>query len=99
MSAIHNTLRRHRLPTSLAILVLAGFLVGGLIVEVAHAEIDCEHDSCSLCIGSTGDHALPSEAMPPVATVCRRGLDLPVSAGMQASGTTQAHSIRGPPAT
>ena len=99
MTAIRNCFRGLRLPPGLALAVLCVLFVCSQVVEVAHAEFDCEHVSCSLCIGPAGDNGLVGEAALAAAPRCRQWAESAVPASKRPGGTTQIHFIRGPPAT
>ena len=99
MSTIRNTYRGLRLPPGLALVALGALLVCGQIVTVAHAEIDCEHERCSLCIGLASDSALIGDAAPRVTPRCQQRVEALVSSSAGSTCPRTARFIRGPPAT
>ena len=99
MTAIRNSFRGLRLPPGVALAVLCSLFVCSQVVEIAHAEFDCEHVSCGLCIGLAGDNGPVGEAALAATPQCRQWVESAVPAGMRPGGTTQTHFIRGPPAT
>ena len=97
VNAIRNAYRGLRLPPGLALAVLGALLVCGQISAFAHADIDCEHETCALCVASTGDSALIDNSEPAIVSLCRRGVDLEFPTSAESSPQPTAQFIRGPP--
>ena len=97
MSAIRNVCRDLRLSTRLALLVLGALLVCGQVADVAHAEMHCEPDTCSLCAGSAADTALV-DSLSQQATPGRERQGEPVRpTGAEPACLPATQFIRGPP--
>lgn len=98
MSEFRNTPPLSRLPTGIAVVVLSALLLGSQLAETAHAEIDCEHESCSVCIGAGTDPALVGD--PEFLTGLRYELrvNTPDPTVLYSTLQSLARSIRGPPA-
>ena len=99
MSTTRDTYRGLRLPPSLALVALSALLVCSQIATVAHAEIDCEHERCGLCIGLASDSALVDDAAPRVTPRCQRRVEALVSSSTDSACPRTVRFIRGPPAT
>ena len=79
--------------------VLVALFVGGQFESAAHAEIDCEHGTCSLCVGSPADSALIGDTAQPGSSRCKALGASPVPAGAHLVHLPSAQLIRGPPET
>ena len=99
MSAIRDTLRALRTPPGIALLVGCALLVCSQIVEVAHSDFDCEHDSCSVCTASAGENGFIGEAALTAPARRQHEVDSPASTSILQACPAQARLIRGPPKT
>ena len=97
MSETRNIDRPHWLPSAAALLVLSALLFCGQIAETAHAEVDCEHESCSLCVGSAADDTLVGDGASPTAPQCNARIAPTVSTEYLPASQAQTLYIRGPP--
>ena len=97
MSAFRNSFRTRWWLQNAALSVLCAMLVGGQVSETAHAEVDCEHESCSLCVGSSANDALVGDPESPSASYCVLRIAAPESNHFHPSFPTLTRSIRGPP--
>lgn len=97
MSAFRKLNRSFRLPKALGPVVLGAVLVCGSVMETGHADIDCTHDACGLCVGSSSDGALVDTAASIQASPCMQCLGSAPLARAAPEETTLAQLIRGPP--
>ena len=99
MSRVRHPFRGFRLPPAAALIALGALLCCSQFAASAHAEVDCEHDSCGLCIGSAGDSSLVNDPPLRVVPSCKRKAEPAVSSGARSVSPPMALVIRGPPAT
>ena len=97
MRAIRNSLSARRWPQSAALLLLCTLLFAGQIAETAHAEADCEHESCSLCVGSGADDSLAGDFESLTGLCCALRSDAAEPTHSHPSFQFLARCIRGPP--
>lgn len=97
MSAIRYILREFRLPPALALVVLSA-LVLSQIAAVAHADIDCDHETCGLCIASASDGTLIDTTAPKAIPPCKHSFESPSLLITELATAPTIRFIRGPPA-
>ena len=79
--------------------VLVVLFVGSQFESAAHAEIDCEHGTCSLCVGSSADSALIGDPAQPIDSPYGELSESPPPIDAHLTHLPSAQLIRGPPET
>ncbi len=99
MSEIRNSFRERRLPQGVALVMLCALLVCSQIAALAHAELDCEHEDCSLCVGPASNDALVGESELTAKPPGEQRVESPIPTSIRLACPTRAQLIRGPPTT